>query len=218
MYVIVVGGGRVGATLARSLTQGGHEALVIERQEALCAILRDRLGSMVMHGDGCETQVLAEAGAERADLLIAVTESDEDNMVACQVAHHRFHVRRVLARVNSPRNEKLFRLLGITTIGAVEAIVSSVLAKIPDLPLMRLAALRQGALNLFSIRIPEEAASAGRPVTQIALPRGAVIALVLPREGPPVAPSKSVTLAAGDEVLALAAPGDEQALLEALAR
>ncbi|MCI0769763.1 MAG: TrkA family potassium uptake protein, partial [Chloroflexi bacterium] len=112
MYIIIVGGGKVGASIASTLIEMGHEVLLIERSESRCQVLRKEFGSVVMHGDGCEASLLADAGTDRADLFIAVTEGDEDNLVACQVAQHRFHVGRVVARVNDPKNERIFRAVG----------------------------------------------------------------------------------------------------------
>lgn len=215
MYVIIAGGGRVGATLARSLSEAGHEVLIIERVERRCAVLRERLGSIVLRGDGCEAPVLAEAGAERADLFIAVTQTDEDNLIACQVALHRFHVRHAIGRVNNPRNEKLFQTLGVTPASAVGAIVMSVLARLPQRAEAPLASFPDGSV-LLRVAIPDSAQVIGRRVTKVDLPDGASIVLIAHRDAAPSAPSWAVTLAAGDEALVLAPKGSEQAVIEAL--
>lgn len=218
MYAIIIGGGRIGATLAQALAQKGHETLVIERSPARCAMLREQLGSVVMRGDGCEAAVLAEAGAERADLVIAVTEGDEDNLIACQVAHHRFHVGRVIARVNNPKHLKLFHVLGVAAVDVVDIIVDGVLQEVAGRDRKPLASLRQGSLDLLSVTIPKTASVVGRRVTDVPLPPGATIAVVLHPEGPPLTPSRHVILAADDQVLAIVRPEDEQAVIEALTR
>ncbi|MFC2070404.1 potassium channel family protein, partial [Chloroflexota bacterium] len=84
MYIIVVGGGRVGYYLIKGLLEEGHEVLVVEQDEALCETINDEMGTICVRGDGCEVSTMAEVGTERADMLIAVTGDDEDNLVSCQ--------------------------------------------------------------------------------------------------------------------------------------
>src|SRR3972149_6109368 len=113
MYIIVVGGGRVGYYLTKALLGEGHEVLLVEKDAAICETITDELGSVCLRGDGCEATTLAEVGTDRADMLIAVTGDDEDNLVACQVAKHKFNVPRTIARIGNPQNEMLFKKLGI---------------------------------------------------------------------------------------------------------
>ena len=108
MYIIVVGGGRVGYYLTQALLAEGHEVLIIEKDARVCQGIADELGSVCLRGDGCEVTTLIEAGTDRADMLIAVTGDDEDNLVACQVAKHRFKVLRTISRIKNPRHEVLF--------------------------------------------------------------------------------------------------------------
>ena len=216
MYIIIVGGGKVGASIASTLIEMGHEVSLIERSESRCQVLRKEFGSVVMHGDGCEASLLADAGTDRAELFIAVTEGDEDNLVACQVAQHRFHVGRVVARVNDPKNERIFRAVGVTpTVSAVDSLANWVLHEVPGRNLSRLAPLRQGALNLLGIKIPPTASSVGKRVTEIVLPESTAIALVVHRDGSPTLPSDEVVLEPDDEVIALGRPEDERALVDA---
>ena len=104
MYIIVVGAGKVGYYLARELVEEQHEVLLIEQDPAKCASISEELGEIVMQGDGCEASTLERAGVGRCDMIIAVTGDDEDNLVVCQVARHRFQVPRTVARVNNPKN------------------------------------------------------------------------------------------------------------------
>jgi trk system potassium uptake protein TrkA len=113
MYIIVVGGGKIGYYLARALLDEGHEVLVIEKDSSRVRNICDELGSVCMRGDGCETATLNEAGTDRADMLIATTGDDEDNLVTCQVAKYKFNVPRTLALINNPKNEAVFKKLGI---------------------------------------------------------------------------------------------------------
>ena len=110
MYIIVVGGGRVGYYLTKALLDEDHEVLLVEKEAAICENVNEELGSICLRGDGCEAATLAEVGADRADMLIAVTGDDEDNLVACQVAKHKFNVPRTVARINNPKNETIFSI------------------------------------------------------------------------------------------------------------
>src|SRR5688572_23525964 len=109
MYIIVAGGGKVGFYLSKTLIAEGHEVLCIEQDARRAARIGEELGSIVMRGDACEAQTLADAGTERADMFIAVTGDDEDNLVACQVAKAKFNVPRTIARINNPKNEHIFK-------------------------------------------------------------------------------------------------------------
>ena len=127
MYVVIVGLGQLGQSLAEWLTGAQHEVAVVDRNAARCAALDDRLGSVSVVGDGTEASVLAKAGTNRADIFMAATGRDDVNLVACQLARHRFGVPRTLSLVNIPDHEALFNLLGIdATVNTTELIVDSV--------------------------------------------------------------------------------------------
>ena len=113
MFVLVVGGGKVGYYLAKELIDSGHEVALMEKDAARARQIADEIGSIVIPHDGCEGKYLAEAGCNRADVVAAVTGDDEDNLVICQMAKHHFDVPRTIARVNNPKNEALFRHLGV---------------------------------------------------------------------------------------------------------
>ena len=113
MYIVVIGGGRVGYYLAKALISEGHETLVVEKNRVVYDNIIESLGSVAYHGDGCEASTLAEVGTGRADMLVAVTGDDEDNLVSCQVAKHKFNVPRTVARLRNPQREVLFKKLGI---------------------------------------------------------------------------------------------------------
>src|SRR6185503_14872102 len=123
MYVLVAGGGKVGFFLAQELLKENHEVLIIERDPARAAAVTEELGDNVMNGDSCEATTLDAAGVARAELVAAVTGDDEDNLVICEIARRR-GVPRTIARINNPKNELLFKKLGIeTTISATKAIL-----------------------------------------------------------------------------------------------
>ena len=219
MYVIVVGGGKVGFYLAKELLDEGHEVLVIEKDEhgPRSAMIAEELGDVVLRGDGCEATTLESAGTARADMLIAVTGDDEDNLVACQVAKTRFGVSRTVARINNPKNETIFRTLGIdVTVSATDAILHQIEQELPTHRLVPLVHLRGNAdLEMVEIKIPPGARAIGQRATKVLLPQGAMIALVVDAEGTPRLPGDSV-LHAEDEVIAITHVEAEEQLRQAL--
>lgn len=212
MYIILVGGGKVGFHLARALLSEGHEVLVIERDRRKCVTINDELGSVVLQGDGCEAAMLAEAGASRADLVIAVTGGDEDNLVVCQLAKGKFHTPRTIARINNPKNESIFKKLGIDdTISSTQVIMERIQAEIPSHPMLHLASLGTYGLELVNLSVREGAAAAGRRLRDIPLPPQTVVSLVIGPDGPRV-PTGETLIQAGDEVIAVTRVESEDAL------
>ncbi|MFC2040008.1 potassium channel family protein, partial [Chloroflexota bacterium] len=132
MYIIIVGGGRVGYFLAQALMDENHEVLVVEKNKPVYDSFLEMLGSICFYGDGCEATVLAEVGTGRADMLVAVTGDDEDNLIACEVAKFKFNVPHTIARLRNPSREKLFKTLGVdTTVSATQIILESITQQLP---------------------------------------------------------------------------------------
>jgi trk system potassium uptake protein TrkA len=149
VYIVVIGGGRIGYYLIKALLAEGHEVLVVERNSAVCQTINDELGSVCFHGDGCETAILEEIGTARSDMLIAVTGDDEDNLVACQVAKHKFNVPRTIARIRNPINEVLFKKLGIdVTVSSTKIILESIEKEVPTHPMTHLMEMEDKGLEL----------------------------------------------------------------------
>jgi len=145
VFVLVVGGGKVGYYLAKELLDSGHEVALMEKDPDRARQIADEIGSIVIAHDGCEGKYLGEAGANRADAIAAVTGDDEDNLVICQMAKHHFDVPRTIARVNNPKNEALFRHLGVDElISPTRMILGSIEQDIPVHELLHLAALGVG--------------------------------------------------------------------------
>ena len=216
MYILVVGCGKVGYQLTRALLAMGQEVLVIESDPRRCLSLRDELGSVALQGDGTEVQVLKEAGAARADVVIAVATRDEDNLAVCQVAKHLFNTPKAIALVKDPQNEALFKLLGVdVTINSTHFILSTIEEEIPGHPLVHLINLEAFQKEMVSINIPSDAAVVGKPLGEIGLPPDSFISLVVTNEGP-VLPSEDVVLGSGDDVVAVTSPEEEQLLYETL--
>ena len=216
MYVIVAGGGKVGFYLARELVDQGHEVLVIERDGHRGEEIENELGSIVMVGDACEASVLREAGAERADLVAAVTGDDEDNLVTCQVAKARFGAGRTIARINNPKNAEIFRVLGIDdTVSATDVVLSVIEQEIPDKHLIPLLRLRNTNVQIVEAIIPHGASVAGRRFKDVSLPSPATIAVIV-RDGQAIFPTAETPILVGDELVAFTTSENEPALRQAL--
>jgi trk system potassium uptake protein TrkA len=216
VYIVIVGGGKVGFYLAKELVEANHEVLIIERNSSKVSDISETLGEIVMRGDGCEAAIQERAGAGRADLLLAVTGEDEDNLVACQVARHVFHVPRIVARINNPKNELIYRKLGIDgTVSATSAIMAHIEQELPTHPLISLLTLRRG-FEIVEIRVPQDAAVVGQPLRDVLLPHQSLIWGIVDGEGNPKAPTAETVLHAGDEVVAVTLQESEEALRSAL--
>ena len=217
MYIIVIGGGRVGYYLTKALLDEGHEVLVIEKSTTICETLTDELGSVCLRGDGCEAATLTEVGTDRADMLIAVTGDDEDNLVACQVAKHKFNVPRTIARISNPQNETLFKKLGIdVTISSTNIILENIEEKVPTHPLTHLLAIEDSGQEIVEIKIPPEATTVGKSVRQLSLPPESKLVLVIRQKGKNRVPTLNTILREGDRIIALTTPESEEALRNTL--
>jgi len=218
MYIIVVGGGQLGYHLTRALLSESHEVLLIERDAKTSQKLIDELGSVAVRGDGCEASVLAKAGTSRADMLVAVTGDDEDNLVACQVAKHKFAVPRTIARVRNPRNETLFRKLGVdVTVSSTNLILEHIEHEMPSHPLMHLMVMRDRGLEIVEVTIPAASASVGRKLKDLALPAETVLSLIVRPGQKPVIPGPDTVIAAGDQIIAITPADAEESLRSVLA-
>ncbi|MDP2952716.1 MAG: NAD-binding protein [Chloroflexota bacterium] len=217
MYIIVVGGGKVGYYLTKTLLQDGHEVLVIEKQAAKCEAINEEMGSICMRGDGCEAAILEDSGTGRADLLIAVTGDDEDNLVACQVAKEKFHVPRTIARVNNPKNAAIFRKLALgVAVSSTELILEHIEQALPAHPLVHLSDLKDWGLELVEVRIPPNSPMIGQRLRDLPLPPGSLLPLIINKGKGPLIPTWETTLEAEDLVLALTKPEWEADLRAAL--
>jgi trk system potassium uptake protein TrkA len=203
MYAIIAGGGNVGFFLARELIEQGHEILIIENNGERAEFIANELGNVVLRGNADEASTLAEAGAERADVIIAVTGDDPRNLVLCQVAKRRFGTRRTLARINDPRNENLFRMLGIdATVNATQVMLSVLEQEIPQANLVPLLRLRNTDVEVVEAVLDPRSRVTGSPLRDVDLPPESTIAVVI-RNGSAFFPNGATVLEPGDEVVAL---------------
>jgi trk system potassium uptake protein TrkA len=217
MYIIVIGGGRVGRGLALELQAlPDHEVAVIERAGGRAKELRDELGEMVVRGDGTEVALLESVGAARCDLLIALTDNDGHNLIACQVAKHHFGVPRTIARVDDPLNERLFRLLGVDeTISAARAVMAQIEATLPEHTVVPLLPLHGSGLQIVDLHVQPDSPACGKAIHELELPQPSLISLIVRPDGTPEIPTGDTVLQSGDEVIAVT-PEDAEAQLRAL--
>src|ERR671933_1118323 len=217
MYVIIAGGGKVGANLARTLLHAGHEVTLIEQRRPRYEVLEEEFGHQVQNGDATELFVLERAGIGRPpELVLAVTGDDEDNMIVSQVAREKYGVPKVIARVNDPRNQAHFDLLGIApTVSATQSIMALVEHEVPEHDLVHLLELRKENLEIVEVQIDKASPCAGKRVEKLALPEGARLISVM-RNGQAEIAVGSTTLEAGDQVLAILEPGKEDELRRVL--
>lgn len=217
MYIIVVGGGKVGYYLTKSLLEEGYEVLVIEKDPRKCAVLMDELGANVLQGDGCEVSYMMEAGMGRADVVVAVTGDDEDNLVVCQVAKHKFNVPRTIARINNPKNERIFRRLGIDVpVSSTELILSQIERVIPSQSLVHLLTLRSVGVNFIELEIQPDSPALGRPLRELGIPDDCILPLVVREGKEAIIPYGDTMLKAGDQVIAVTSEASERTLRQIL--
>lgn len=216
MYIVVVGGGKVGYFLSKTLLSEGHEVLVLEKDAAKCEAICEELGGVCKHGDGCEARTLADVGTERADMFIAVTNEDEDNLVACQVAKHKFNVPRTIARINNPKNENIFKKLGIdVTVSSTNLILEHIEQEVPTHPLVHLLTLKGGNLEIVEIKVPPNSPVVGKRMKDVAFPPNSVVCLVIGKWGAHV-PTGDTVFEAEDQVVAVTETEAEEALRAAI--
>lgn len=203
MYVIVVGGGRIGYYLTRALIAEGHEVLLIEKDASVADRLSDELGEFVMCGDGCDIKIMANAGMSRANVVVAVTGDDEDNLVICQMAKKRFNVPRTIAKVNNPNNEPIIQKLGIDqTINSTRIIFNMIEKQIDTCEMMPLAALKNGNIEIVEAEIPPNSSLIGKKISQLSLPPNTLIISIV-RDQHAIIPHADTKLREQDSLIAL---------------
>jgi K+ transport systems, NAD-binding component len=217
MYVVVAGGGKVGWNLARELIGKGHEVTLLENNRRRYLTIEEELEHAVQYGDASELWVLERAGIQRADLTIAVTGDDEDNLLVCQIAREKYLCERIIARVNNPRNVQWFELLGIQpAVSATDLILRLIEHEVPSYGLVHLLDLPAEHLEIIEVEVAEHAPAAGKAVEQVDLPEGSLIISVL-RGGRGFVPKGDTVIEPGDEVLLVLDPGLEEAITEQFA-
>jgi trk system potassium uptake protein TrkA len=202
MRAIVVGAGRLGVETAEALVEAGHEVTLVEIDDELAQRLADELRRRLLVGDGCDPMVLEEAGALNADVLVATTGDDEDNLVIALLAKRQFEVPRVVARINHPENEWLFTdRWGVdVAVSAATSLMSQIEEATATADTVGLLELASAGVSVIETLITDRSIAAGRTLAEIKLPTATIVATVV-RGGEPRVPSGSFRLEVGDEVL-----------------
>jgi trk system potassium uptake protein TrkA len=219
MYVLIAGGGKVGANLTRSLIRAGHELTLIEQRPYRFDKLEAEFEHQVIRGDATELHVLERAGIKRPpDLLVSATGDDEDNLVICQLAREKYGVSKVIARINDPRNQPYFDLLGISpTVSATGAIMALIEHEVPEHGLIHLLDLQKENLEIVELTVGKGSPCEGKTIAAVRLPEGARLISVV-RDGKAEIADQDTLLEAGDQVLAILESGKEDELRRVLVK
>jgi trk system potassium uptake protein TrkA len=217
VYVVIAGAGKVGWNLARELMAKGNEVTVIESDRSRYLTVEQELEHAIQYGDATELWVLERAGINRADLTVAVTGDDEDNLLICQLAKEKYLCARIIARINNPRNRQFFELLGIQpAVSATDLILRLIEHEVPSYGLVHLLDLRDEQLEIIEIEVSEGAPADGQKVSEVDLPDGVLIISVL-RDGKGFVPKADTVINGGDEVLLVLDPGLEESITKQFA-
>ncbi|MGH2555657.1 MAG: potassium channel family protein [Actinomycetota bacterium] len=219
MRVVVAGAGNVGRHLATDLAERGHDITLIEQDTATFTRAKAEIPESVtmLLGDACEPYVLEEAKLGQADVIVAATGDDEDNLVVSLLAKQEFAVPRVVARVNHPRNEWMFtEQWGVDAAVSPPHILTALVEEAVTVgDVVRLLKLDRSGAALVELTLQEGSSVVGKPMYELRLPlESAIVAII--REGHVVIPQPETVLVAGDEVMAIAKPEAEEELRQAL--
>lgn len=214
MYALIVGAGKVGWNLARELIDKGNEVTLVEENRRRYETVEEELEHAIQYGDGTELWVLERAGIERADLVVAVTGDDEDNILICQVATEKYGVERVVARCNNPRNLQHFELLGIKpAVSATDLILRLIEHEVPKYGLVHLLDLKEERLEIIEMEVGIGSPADGVRVADLGLPDGSLVISIL-RDGGGFVPVGESEVRGGDEVLVVLDIGLEEAVTQ----
>ena len=216
MKVIVVGGGKVAYFLARSFLSKGHTVALVSRDPGECRQFARQLKAMIIHGDGSYPKILEDAGAHDADAVLAITPSDEDNLIICQIAERRFQVPTTLAVVSDPDNESVFPQLGVKNVVSITRIVTAMIEERTEVEeITNLVALAGGKVNVTELELMDDCPVLGQALSEIRLPDDSLIACVI-RNDQVLVPHGATGLMLGDRVLLVTVPISHGAAVKTL--
>jgi len=215
MFAIVVGGGRTGSYLAKSLIEDGHEVTILEQREEIAdKDVAEVTKAKVIQGDGADPEVLELAGIRKADLVAAVTGDDEDNLVIAQLSKFTFKVPRIVGRVNNPKNEWLYnKSWGVDVAVSSVHIISTIIREEATLgDIVTLLKLKKGEIALVEFTLSDQSHAVGTKIKDLNLPPETVLITAILRDGKVVVPRGDTELGAGDKILVLTSPEHEELL------
>lgn len=213
MYIVIVGAGDIGMYLAQKLKAGDHDVLLIEKDFTRSQMVAEKLNVMVLNGDGTDLQTLKEARLDRAHTFVTLTSEDEVNIIASQIAKEEFKVERTVAKVNNPKNQKIFARLGIDVpIDSTSIIARIVEEEASFMDVMNLLSIKRGNLSVVRMILPEESPVLNTPVKNLILPKNTILVSVL-RNDDVFVPNGETRLYYGDEIIAVTPIAQEKELM-----
>ena len=216
MYIIIVGGGKIGHFLGKRLLEDKHTVVVIERNPSLCEELAKDLDTLIINGDGCDPQFLEQAGIERAEVVAAVTGDDEDNLVICQLAKEKYNMHRTVSKVNDPKNEHTFSQLGVDVPVDATAIIAKIIEEeVSFADFVNLLSFKRGKLAIVRVDLPEDSPVVNKSLETIKLPPDSVFVSII-RGEEVIVPKGNTVLKPQDDIIALTLIENEQQLLNTL--
>jgi trk system potassium uptake protein TrkA len=216
MYILIVGAGKVGYFLAKRLCASKHTVSIIDKDKQTCEDIAKELEALVINGDGCDPDILEEAGAKRADVVAAVTGDDEDNLITCQLAKELFGAKRTVGRVNNPDNERVFSELEIDVPVDATMIIGKIIeeeASFDDF--VNLMSFKRGKLAIVRVDLSQDSPVVNKALKDIQLPKDSVLVSIL-RADDVIVPKGDTVLRPGDDIIALTKVGLESQLINLL--
>jgi trk system potassium uptake protein TrkA len=215
MKILIIGSGKTLYFLCRNFTSAGYDVVIINRNRRECQNLAKELKAKVVYGDGSDVKVLMEAGAMGADVVLAITPHDQDNLIICQLAAIQFGVTRTVALANDPDNVEIFEQLGVRTFSTTLIIGSLIEQRASLEQIINLLPIGGGRVNVTEILLDEESPVVGKHLKNIALPENVLIAVLI-RNGQPIIPGGATQLRAGDRIVLVTMPANHGPALKAI--
>lgn len=216
MYIIIVGGGKVGYFLGKRLCASKHTVSIVDKDKDICERIAKELEALVVNGDGCDPEILEEAGAKRADVVAAVTGDDEDNLIICQLAKELFNAKRTVGRVNNPDNERVFSELDIDVPVDSTMIIGKIIEEeVSFSDVVKLMSFARGKLAIVRVDLPKDSPVINKPLKEVLLPKDSVLVSIL-RGEEVIVPRGDTVFSEGDDIIAMTLVGGESQLINLL--
>lgn len=212
MNIVIAGGGKVGYYLAKTLLSYKHTIMVIEQQKVLCEKIADDLNISVLTGDATDVDVLSTAITDQTSIFVAVTGQDEENLIACQLAKNNFGVKKTIARVNNPKNIKVFEKLGVDTAVSSTSIIAELIEQEIDYQgMLTLRMIKDDRIIFNEIEIFNTSPVKNKKLEDLEIPKGCVVVSIF-RDNQVIIPNGSTTFYTGDFVVAVSTREKKKAL------